>query len=633
MDDATGSPTVPAGPAAPGGEVSADFVFGTLATDDLRLAQLRAAARGVRHANDIEPLDPLAGEPVRIRVTVGSDVNPDRVTCYWTSDGREPSGSRGHATVGRALELVRDGVVWDTLGWAYLETWSGIVPAQPEGTMVRYRIQAWSDDGRVEAWADQAESGGRGQGPVVGGRFAFHVDDDHVPAWLRDAVIYQVFVDRFATEGGRPMARPATASGFYGGTLRGVRERLDHIVSTGATCIWLSPVFPSPSHHGYDATDYRSIEPRLGTVEDLRDLVADAHARGLRVILDFVVNHVSSAHPAFRRATADAASPEVRWFLFDHWPDEYQTFFGVRDHPRINSDEPGARDYMIDSARFWLEAGIDGFRCDYANGPSHAFWSAFRAATRDARPDSVSIGEVVETPALQRSYRGRLDGCLDFILMQALRRFFAFGDLRASEFDGFLRRHLAYAADDLVLASFLDNHDMNRFLWIVRGDIRRLRLAALCQFALPGPPIVYYGTEVGLSQQRDVRDADGGGHPEESRLPMPWGAEQDAGLLAYYRRLARARSARPAVWRAPRETVAIDDAAGGYAWRCGDDAERALVALNNGPRAWRLRLDGEDAMVVAVASDDGVEQTGASITLPPYSGAILVGRGAALAEG
>ena len=107
------------------------------------------------------------------------------------------------------------------------------------------------------------------------------------------------------------------------------------------------------------------------------------------MILDLVVNHVSSSHAAFRRAQADRAAPEARWFRFTRWPDEYETFFGVRDHPRIDSDDPGARQAMVDAARFWLDLGVDGFRCDYANGPSHAFWSAFRAATREDRPDSV----------------------------------------------------------------------------------------------------------------------------------------------------------------------------------------------------------------------------------------------------
>jgi glycosidase len=337
--------------------------------------------------------------------------------------------------------------------------------------------------------------------------------------------------------------------GFCGG--RCAASGLAYHVARSGRRLWLSPVFPSPSHHGYDATDYLSVEPRLGTIDDLRDLVVAAHARGVRVILDFVVNHVSSAHAAFRSAQADAAAPEARWFRFTRWPDAYDTFFGVRDHPRIDSDDPGAREAMIGAARFWLDLGVDGFRCDYANGPSHAFWSAFRAATRDARPDSVTIGEVVEAPALQRTYAGRLDGCLDFLLMQALRRFFAFRETTASELDAFLRRHFAYFGDALALPSFLDNHDMNRFLWVVGGDARRLRLAALCQYALPGPPIVYYGTELGLSQRRDVRYADGSATPRSPGCRCP-GVGEDPSLLAFYVRWAaraHAAVARGESWR------------------------------------------------------------------------------------
>ena len=118
----------------------------------------------------------------------------------------------------------------------------------------------------------------------------------------------------------------------------------------------------------------------------------------------------------------------------------------MRDHPQVDSDDPGARDYMIESARHWLATGVDGFRCDYANGPSHAFWSQFRAATRAVAPDSVTIGEVVETPALQRTYLGRLDGCLDFVLLQALRGFFAFGGRSGHASTRFLRRHLEFFA-------------------------------------------------------------------------------------------------------------------------------------------------------------------------------------------
>jgi glycosidase len=627
-----------------GVDVSADFMFGTLATDELRMAQLRATSVGVHHGHDLEPLDPGPGEAITVRVTVGPAVAADRVTCYVTTDGRDPAGARGVATTGTAIELTAVGTDWDTLIWGYRTRWAGQIPGQPDGTEIRYRIEAWSEHTPTSVWASEIAGVVAGERPpgvsdMDAAMFAFggslwpvrrsgadavHVDRERVPDWLRDAVIYQVFVDRFATTGGVPFARPATPGGFYGGTLRGVIERLDHIVSLGASCLWLSPIFPSPSHHGYDASDYWSIEPRLGTEADLRELVARAHDHGLRVILDFAVNHVSSAHPAFQTAIADRDSPEARWFTFTRWPDEYLSFFGVQDHPQIDSDDPGARAYMIDAARHWLALGVDGFRSDYAQGPSHAFWTAFRTATRAAAPDSINLGEVVETPALQRTFAGRMDGCLDFIGLQALRGAFAFGTMGPVALDDFLRRHHAYRPADFVLPTFLDNHDMNRFLWVVRGDTRRLRLAALCQFTLPDPPIVYYGTEVGVSQERDVRYADGSGHPEESRLPMAWGDDQDAELLAYYRDLIGLRRSMGARWRGERTTLITDDESGVYAFACGDGRGAALVVLNLRGEAVRTAPPGAGGRRLAIATDSTARLRDGAIELGPYAGAILV---------
>ena len=210
--------------------------------------------------------------------------------------------------------------------------------------------------------------------------------------------------------------------------------------------------------------------------------------------------------------------------------------------------------------------------------------------------------------------------------MQALRRFFAFGETTASELDAFLRRHLAFFGDGLALPSFLDNHDMNRFLWVVGGDARRLRLAALCQFALPGPPIVYYGTEVGLSQRRDVRYADGSGHPEESRLPMPWGEDADPSLLAFYVALGRLRRAhRGPVARAARDRGAR---------RRGRPVRLALrrrlrrrrwSRSTTATARWRLEVDPAAGWSLALRPTDGVaprRRPAASCRRSP--GAILV---------
>jgi glycosidase len=294
-----------------------------------------------------------------------------------------------------------------------------------------------------------------------------------------------------------------------------------------------------------------------------------------------VANHWGSGHFTFQEALKDQDSQYYDWYRWNRWPDDYETFFSVRDLPQINVDYPPAREYLLSAARYWLtEFDFDGFRLDYAIGPSHDFWTDFRIAVRQAKPEAWIFGEVVETPQRQRSYWGRLHGCLDFVLQQALRELFAFGSINLTQFDAFLEKHEAFFPPGYSRPSFLDNHDVDRFLWLVGGDKRRLKLAALCQFTLGGPPIVYYGTEVGLSQRRGMRQPDGRHHMAEARLPMAWGDDQDADLLAYYHWLIHFRRQHPVLWRGSRRTVHLDVANGTYAYDRADESEIVTVCLN-----------------------------------------------------
>ncbi|MGQ9612976.1 alpha-amylase family glycosyl hydrolase [Chloroflexus sp.] len=626
--------------------VSADFIFGTMATDSRRLGYVRAELAGISHRYRMEPLAPQPGEPVRLFVTLGPSIVADQVCVYYTTDGSEPSGERGRPAPGSYVAHgQRLSSHWDTLLWGYAEEWAIDLPPQPADTVVRYRIEAWLREGNSSLWYSEVIGATAGDGSVVGQpgpgdhylhemgyefnltffrrprTCAYRVGDEGVPGWLDDALIYHVFIDRFHPGPGRQFANPPTPMGIYGGTLAGVTGNLDYIASLGTTTIWLSPLFPSPSHHGYDATDYYSVEPRLGTMADLQTLIAAAHDRGMRVIFDYTANHFSNRHPIFQRAISDPRSPERDWFIFTRYPDRYVSFFGVAELPQLDLDHPPARQFMIDAARYWLEQGVDGYRLDYTIGPSHDFWTLFRTAMRAVRPDCVLIGEAVDTAEVLRSYVGRLDGCLDFLLLQAIRRFFAFDEMRASRFAVFLNRHLNYFPPGFSLPTFLDNHDMNRFLWVVRGDTRRLRLAALCQYTLPHPPVLYYGTEVGLSQRLDVRHADGSGHPEESRLPMRWGDEQDQELLHFYRQLGALRRATTAVWRGKRTITHIDDQRGHLAYTCTAQDQTWLVVLNNASQAgtipvppgrWTVVLPSQTAELVA-----------GKVVLPSYGGAIL----------
>ncbi len=542
-----------------------EFIFGTLATDDLKLIHHRTSRRGVQHGHRLNPRDPGPGEFVTVTLHIGPDVNASYAACYYTLDGSEPTGKCGVAHNGEALHLEQVDVVWDTLAWGYITVWQCILPDLPEGAIVRYRLSAWSDNGGDSGdggdslevfanWPDVKATVERAADaffrekplpetivnlPTDGNTFTYHVDRLSPPEWAREAVIYQILVDRFYPGDGREWQQSDDLKGFFGGTLWGVRDKIDYIAELGATCIWLSPTFDSPSHHGYDVTDYYSVEPRLGGEEALRALVKAAHERGIRVMLDLVCNHISNHHPTFQAAHTDPSSSYRDWFTFDDSEVGHRAFFGVPDMPEIDVANPAARKWLLDIARFWIrEFDVDGYRLDHASGPGPDFWADFRAACKAEKNDFFCFGEIVEPPDVLQTYIGRLDGCLDFISGDALRKTFGYQTMSERDFERFLSRHLSVFPDTFLLPTFIDNHDMDRFLFIAGGDKEALRRAAAAQMRLPGPPIIYYGTEVGLSQKIS---STGGAGLEQGRLPMVWGDEQDGDLLAYYKSLIQQR--------------------------------------------------------------------------------------------
>ncbi len=562
-----------------------EFIFGTLSSEEKRVRFHKARQRGLWHDLRLEPLAPRASDSPLVSVTAGLDSAIDNLECQLL----EPEQT--------AIPLAPARTEWDVINWAYVQTWQATLPPQPEGTLVRYRIEARLRDGQRPILADD------------GAIFSYLVGDPDPPSWAAEAIIYQVFPDRFSRGAGRAWKQTQDLDGIFGGTLRGVIENLDYIADLGFNCIWLNPFFPDHTYHGYHATDYLAVNPRLGDEEDVRQLVSQAHARGIRLLLDFVANHWGSRHPTFQAARQDRDSQYHHWYRWKKWPDEYETFFSVRDLPQINVDHRPAREHLFAAARHWLlDFDFDGFRLDYALGPSYDFWTEFRDTVRRAKPEAWIFGEVVETPEKQRSYWGRLHGCLDFVLQQALRDTFAFGDMNLAHFDAFLEKHEAYFPVAFSRPSFLDNHDVNRFLWLTGGDKRKLKLAALCQFTLAGPPIVYYGTEVGLSQHRDMIQPDGRHLMAEARLPMVWGADQDLELLAFYRWLVHFRRQHPVLWQGQRRTVHLDAKQGTYAYQRFDSHEVVTVCLNLSDERRSIVAAGDAFELAPVSGDVRVKE-------------------------
>jgi glycosidase len=473
-----------------------------------------------------------------------------------TLDGSIPQGERGNAETGFAIEFDRLEPEWDSLIWGYLSRWEAVLPAQPAGSVVRYMIGAWRDDGpeTFADWPDIKQSAdhmaaayfhGGSLDPIILGEpdrgtvFNVHFDLLRPPTWARKSAIYHIFVDRFTPGQGKDWIQTSNLRAPFGGTLAGITEKLDYLKELGIDCVWLSPIFPSPTVHGYDAVDMTRVEDRLGGDGALRELVSEAHARGIRVILDLVCNHISNQHPIFLDALNNKQSRYRRWFYFDDSEIGYRTFFGVRTMPQVNLVEPAASEWMIEAARYWLrEFDIDGFRLDHANGPGPSFWADFWSACKIEKPDCFCFGEMVEPVDVVRRYSGCMDGALDFHFADAVRKAYAKGLWSEPEMRHFLRDHREYLDPDFLMLTFLDNHDMDRFLFLAGGDQSKLRQAAAIQMRMQGPPVIYYGTEVGLSQQGGKSREIG---LEASRTEMIWGEAQDRDLLAFYQQLLQER--------------------------------------------------------------------------------------------
>ena len=555
------------------------FVFGQSSQPENLAAEARKHASGIYHNSRMLPRDPGPGEDVHLQIDVGVESAVDDIVVRYSIDASRPD-----AAPFTAKAQLKE-TVWDPLAFRFIDRWEAPIAGQHAGTKIRYFIEGTSRaENRVVYAHDSDDSAPE--------EFGYEVDDLGPPDWIKDAVIYQIFVDRFATVG-ESLHFPRTGRAS---TLRrhtwGIIERLDYVQNLGINALWITPIFPSETEHGYDALDYERISDHVGGDKALRDLISQAHDRGIRVLMDLAANHCSWHHPFFIQAQSEERSAYRDWFSFSEWPDQYRSFADTRYLPQLNTRNPQVRAYLAEVATYYVRTfGVDGFRLDHAIGPTLMFWSEFRTALREARSDTYTVGEVTLGPDGIRAFEGRLDGCLDFPLLWTMRRFFVTREIDASAFHESVRRADEYYAREFSRPAFLDNHDMNRYLWLVGGDKRRLRLAATWQMSLSQPPVVYYGTELGLSQERDVA----GVGFDAARLPMPWD-KPDLELLGFYRRLVGTRNAHASLRRGASEVVVAQG--GVYVYARVLDGDRVIVALNNSesPQLVEIPAKGIDVL-------------------------------------
>lgn len=459
-------------------------------------------------------------------------------------------------------------------------------------------------------------------------------------SWARGAVFYEVFVRSFADSDGDGV-----------GDFNGLTAKLDYLNDgrpggddLGVDALWLMPVFASPSYHGYDTTDYERIDPEYGTEADFERFLAEAHRRGIRVILDFVMNHTSSQHPWFVDSASSPSSAHRDWYVWraddpgwtqpwggtnPTWHEKNGAFFyGVfwGGMPDLNFSTPAVRAEMERLAALWLRRGVDGFRLDatrhlFANGPgdeqndqpeTHAYLREFARAVHAASPEAMLVGEnwtdteTIATyfgdPDPEHPGRGdELPFSFDFPLSKAIVDGVRDGDATnvAMTLDDIGHTYPPYAGD----ATFLTNHDMIRVATQLGGDAAKIRQAATILLTLPGTPFLYYGEELGLPNGPGTDD-------EAKRTPMPWtptppGFGFTAGARPWHgfapapegTTVAEERARPDSVWNHYRALVALRS--GSAALRSGDLG--LLVASGDGAAsllAYVRRSGGETVLVV-----------------------------------
>jgi len=441
------------------------------------------------------------------------------------------------------------------------------------------------------------------------------------PEWVRHAIFYQIFPDRFAKSERvhkpanlEPWETKPTTYGYKGGDLLGVVDKLDYLQDLGINAIYFTPVFQSTANHRYHTQDYYRIDPILGGTEAFQELLKAAHRRKMHVIIDGVFNHASRGFYQFNHALENGAdSPYLDWFHIHGFPvnayhgkANYDAWWGIPALPKFNTNTRAVREYLFKVGEYWMEMGADGWRLDVpAEIADDSFWQEFRYRVKRVNPEAYIVGEIWHEA--QRWLQGdQFDAVMNYLFTKACLGFFSAGkrdemlasgvgyapvnDLDASRFAYSLNITLSLydRAINEVQMNLLSSHDTARFLSIAKHDVSALKLATLCQMTYPGAPSVYYGDEIGME----------GGKDPDCRRTFNWDESTwNHDLRAYFKKCIALRKKYAALRNGDirvlhaegKNVVYLREIKSGP----GQDQkgnEKLIIALNSGPQAAQINI-------------------------------------------
>lgn len=475
---------------------------------------------------------------------------------------------------------------------------------------------------------------------------------DSPPAWVADAVFYQIFPDRFASSKAwpkptnlEPWTAPPTYHGYKGGDLTGVIERLDWLEDLGINAIYFNPIFASGANHRYHTWDYFRIDPLLGDDAVFDRLITECHDRDIRIVLDGVFNHTGRGFFQFHDVLESGQqSPWADWYHIESFPvgayddraPNYHAWWGLPALPKLNTENPDVREHLMRVAEHWVERGIDGWRLDVPQEiTTEGFWEEFRQRTRAINPEIYIVGEIWDDASAWIGDGERFDGTMNYLFAGHTLSFTAGRrvpedlaeglnyplrpPLDASGYGQMMEHLLGLYPWPTTLANLnlLDSHDVPRAMSLCANDADTLILAVVLQMTFPGAPSVYYGTEIGLP----------GGKDPDNRRAFPWDDEPswNTAVLHAHRRLIGLRNTHEALRHGTYTVLPTDPGSMLYLFLRETDDERIVVALNAGDTAVStLSQGGVGADFTTLWGDGGVagDAHGLRVALAPRSSAI-----------